>query len=455
MADLTDIQAAQSVKIVGVDASGLETNPLNVDANGAAEATLRDPTSGAGVTTTLVGAKRSLDVNVTATQPLSDNIGTGTIAALNATVEANTQGCGTVNFQVTGTWVATLTIEGTTDGSTWITITGQDRQTRLALTTTTLNRTISANCAAFQKVRLRASLYTSGTAGIAHDAASGDYNSVEATIGNIAATPPQQAQYVGGLDLNNNIMRPLQVDDQGRLVTSAITGFGADFVFGNVSTASTATAIVRRTAYIEQVSDAQRSIVSANANDTAAGTGARSVRITYLTASGAGPFTETVTLNGTTAVNTVATNICFIEELVVVTVGSTSSNVGIISLRAATAGGGATIGTIAATDNRTFWSHHYIPTGKICNITGVSVSHNGTTVGSGAVFVIRAISLPIANQAEAQVSDFVRLYGQASTSTRNYGSPIKVSGPARLISYVTPETSTAVVYRSSIDFFEP
>jgi hypothetical protein len=32
--DLTDIQAAQSVKIIGANSSGVETNPVNADANG-------------------------------------------------------------------------------------------------------------------------------------------------------------------------------------------------------------------------------------------------------------------------------------------------------------------------------------------------------------------------------------------------------------------------------------
>ncbi len=34
MADLTDIQAAEAVKIVGSNSSGVETNPVNADANG-------------------------------------------------------------------------------------------------------------------------------------------------------------------------------------------------------------------------------------------------------------------------------------------------------------------------------------------------------------------------------------------------------------------------------------
>ena len=266
-------------------------------------------------------------------------------------------------------------------------------------------------------------------------------------------TKPTQSLLVAGSD--GTSILPLLTDNTGRLVTSAITGFGADFSFGDITTASLIIAAVRRTVYTEQTTNAQRSIVSANANDSSAGTGARTVEITYLDQVGAGPYTETITMNGATPVNTVSTTICFIEKIKVLTVGSTGSNVGILTLRAATGGGGVVIWTVGATDNQTFGSHHYIPTAKTCNITGMSVSHNGTTVGSGGVFILKAKSLTLANAAEIQVNDSVRLYGQASTSTRSYGSPIKILGPARIYAYVTPETASSTVYRASFDFFEP
>lgn len=283
----------------------------------------------------------------------------------------------------------------------------------------------------------------------------GNLKAITPNIGtNNATTSPKSALIAGNYPAGG-IQIPVQVDDQGRLVTSAITGFGANFTFGDITTAALTRVLVRRTAYIEQTSNARRSIASASALDTAAGTGARTVRITYLDVTGAGPFTETITLNGTTYVNTVATNICYIEKIQVITAGSTGSNAGILTLKAATAGGGATIGTINATNNQTFWAHHYVPIGKVCNITGISCGHNGTTVGSGALFTINAFFFTVANGVETQVSDFVRLYGQTSTFARNYASPIKVPGPARLQTYVTPETSTSTIYRSAFDFFEP
>ena len=81
-------------------------------------------------------------------------------------------------------------------------------------------------------------------------------------------------------------------------------------------------------------------------------------------------------------------------------------------------------------------------------------SHNGTTVGSGAVFTLNKKLLNIASSAEIQVSDYVRLYGQSSTFARSYPSQIKVVGPARLIMYVTPESSSSTVYRGSFDYYE-
>ena len=125
---------------------------------------------------------------------------------------------------------------------------------------------------------------------------------------------------------------------------------------------------VRQTTYTEQTTNAQRSLASTSANDTSAGTGARQVVISYLDQTCSGPgggvpfFTETVTLNGLTPVNTVNTNICFIERIDVLSVGSSGANVGTINLYTTTAGGGtifASIGTGALAtglgDNETLW----------------------------------------------------------------------------------------------------
>jgi hypothetical protein len=280
---------------------------------------------------------------------------------------------------------------------------------------------------------------TGGTAGTTSMLAGGQYNSTLPTL-----TTTQQVA--------------LQVDSNGRLITAnaPLPSTNAKFSFGDVATsATTANVAVRRTTYTEQTSNAQRSIASASANDTSAGTGARTVIITYLDSTGAGPYTETVTLNGTSYVNTVATNICFIEHIKVATVGSTGSNVGILTLKAATAGGGATIGTINAADNQTFWAHHYTPLGKTTYISGFSVNSSSTVTGAGAVFILRAQNLTSSNSPNIQVSDFNRLYGQASsTNTRTYLSPIQIPGPARITAHTTPESSTSITQRASFDYID-
>jgi hypothetical protein len=231
---------------------------------------------------------------------------------------------------------------------------------------------------------------------------------------------------IGGAD--GTTVREVALDSLGRIITApagSSTSVTSSLVVGYISTAATTRVPVRATTLTEQTTNAQRSIVSANANDTAAGTGARTVRIKYLDQNLNGPYTETVTLNGVTPVNTVNTNICYIESYEVLTAGSGGVNAGIISLKAATGGGGATICSIAAGDNRIFYTMHYVPTGYVCYITGISVSHNGTVVGSGGVFTIAAKNLSIANSAEIIVSDYIRQYGQASNTTRTWGTAIK------------------------------
>lgn len=68
---------------------------------------------------------------------------------------------------------------------------------------------------------------------------------------------------------------------------------------------------------------------SSSANDTAAGTGARTISVTGVDTSFA-RFTETVTLNGQSSVNLATTNVLFIDKITVLTAGSGLLNAGII-----------------------------------------------------------------------------------------------------------------------------
>lgn len=288
---------------------------------------------------------------------------------------------------------------------------------------------------------------------IAVSMAGGGYGGQVEGLAADGATPSGNPVLIGGMDGTN--VQTLLTDTQGRLVIapSGASTSEKGFSQGRVVLASTAVAAVRETTYTEQTSNAQRSIVSANAADAAAGTGARSVRITYYSVSGStvtGPFTETVTLNGTTAVDTVSTTIAYIEKLEVLTVGSGLVNAGIISLKAATAGGGATVWSIAAGANSTFGAHHYVPSSVSCFITGFLVGIKGADTTGG---IIRAVNPTSANNAEIQVSDNVRA-PSSGQNFRSYGTPIVVPGPARIVAYAVPDSTSSRTYYASFDFYE-
>ena len=256
-----------------------------------------------------------------------------------------------------------------------------------------------------------------------------------------------------GINSSTGLPVQLALDSNGNLIVSPLGGVGADFAFGDVTTSSTTPTPMRRTTYTEQTTNAQRSIASANANDTGAGTGAQQVTITYFDQLGAGPFTETLTLNGTTGVNTVNTNICFIEEIKVTRVGSGGVAAGIITLYAGLNKTGAVIGTITAGTNQTFWAHHYVATGKTCRISGISGSTDQTS-SAYALIYIRAQGVATTGAPEVQVSDSVRVYGGASETVRNYNSPILVSGPARVTLFVQASSNSAQSTFGAFDFTE-
>lgn len=269
----------------------------------------------------------------------------------------------------------------------------------------------------------------------------GDYHDAELVRAVLAAKKPSGVYTNIAADVDGNLVvtTPNQAAER--------SGLGA----GRIVLASTTPTAVRSTVYTEQTTNAQRSIVSASASDTGAGTGARTVKIIYFAADLSGPFEETVTLSGVTPVNTVATNICFIEKMLVMTAGSGLVNAGIISLKAAVAGGGATIWSIAVGDNRTIGAHHYVGPGVTARITGFACGIKGA---DPAGFEIRMIDPTAANSAEFVITDQLRCPAGAQAPMRIYGAPVDVVGPARITAYVLPDSTSSRTYYTTFDFFE-
>jgi len=217
--------------------------------------------------------------------------------------------------------------------------------------------------------------------------------------------------------------------------------------------------VIHATTYAEQSSNAQRSVKSSSASDASAGVGARQVTITYYTSTGAGPFTEVVTMNGTTAVNTSSTTICFVESIVVTSVGSTGTNVGTITLFTTTGGGGSAIGTVgtgnivaAVGDGRTYWAHHYVAIGKVASFATVVCGLAAGTGSSNGSFFLKSVPVGVANAAEVHISDLLAVATGVGL-VRQLGIPLRVTGPARVTGYAVPSGNNTTC-DMSFDFSE-
>lgn len=88
----------------------------------------------------------------------------GTVTAVNQTKDLTTPNPGTSVLQLTGTWVGTLVLEGSNDGTNYVTIQVLPSTTFIFASSITANGVYLANTNGYQSLRLRSSLWTSGTA---------------------------------------------------------------------------------------------------------------------------------------------------------------------------------------------------------------------------------------------------------------------------------------------------
>lgn len=227
-------------------------------------------------------------------------------------------------------------------------------------------------------------------------------------------------------------------------------------VIGVIQTSATDEVPLYLTAYTEQTTGAQRSLKSASANDAALGTGVRSVKITYYTLASdgtiAGPFSETVVMNGTTAVATVATDIALIEKMEAVTVGSGGQAAGAITLYDDAAGVGSAIASIAQSFSQTLLAHHYIASGKRCHITDISLSGGAAAAVRGA---LKRKAAPFTNAAT-----IIQAGPVVSTSTVPASVPLLdhvytiIPGPARIRMEIIPGDVGAQLTIGSFAYYE-
>ena len=93
-----------------------------------------------------------------------DTLANGTLGALNATVELQCAGLGTVGVGISGTWVGTIVAETTLGDGVWDPIPLLDNTMGSGALTTTVNGNFLLGVGGALTLRIRMSLYTSGTA---------------------------------------------------------------------------------------------------------------------------------------------------------------------------------------------------------------------------------------------------------------------------------------------------
>ncbi len=128
--------------------------------------------------------------------PTVDRNQTGTVAALNATQSITTSGCASCGIAISGTWVGTLTFQGSIDNTNFFTIPAINIATNGITTTTTVNGNFIVSCGGYNTVQVTATAYTSGTATIVFDSAVGKNTT---SLQSVAPADGVKATYSTGL----------------------------------------------------------------------------------------------------------------------------------------------------------------------------------------------------------------------------------------------------------------
>jgi len=159
-----------------------------------------------------------------------------------------------------------------------------------------------------------------------------------------------------------------------------------------------------------------------NTNDKAAGTGARTVTLIYLDANYV-EKTETLTMNGTSAVETTAADIIRINGIRVTTAGSTGAATGTISVRHLT---DTPIYTqIAIGETRARNLLYTVPAGKTLYIDQMLVSSGNTTLDKGHLtFRLKAKYCDITKAVSTVWITWAEGYAAASSSVQDFCVPL-------------------------------
>ena len=164
-------------------------------------------------------------------------------------------------------------------------------------------------------------------------------------------------------------------------------------------------------------------VTSTSTSDTALGSGARTVKIWYLTTAFA-EKTETITLNGTGVVPTVATDLFRINAFRVLTAGTGDSAAGTISLRHID--NTPIYSQIAPGNTRGRNSIYTVPVDKTLYITHITYSVGNATGGRYARFTLRATYDDKAGAASSVFYPYHEIGIQDGAFSMSFEFPIKL-----------------------------
>lgn len=160
--------------------------------------------------------------------------------------------------------------------------------------------------------------------------------------------------------------------------------------FRSTSTSGTEVAVapfLSAAEYVFPTSAQHMHVVSSSTNDASAGTGARTLTIYYLDGSYSEKSVD-VTLNGTTVVETSATDIYRVNNIRLKTVGSLNATAGNISIT--NHAGTATYGYISQGRTRARQAIWTVPAGKTLYITEIAFSASNMGATKYARFITKA-----------------------------------------------------------------
>lgn len=180
-------------------------------------------------------------------------------------------------------------------------------------------------------------------------------------------------------------------------------------------------------------------VASASADDTAAGSGARTVRISGLNENYL-EVMETLTLNGTNNVLSV-NSYWIIHRAIVLTAGSGATNAGAITLTS-TAAGTPVLSTILATMAQTQFGIFQVPAGKTAYIDVIQACFQNTT--NDTITDVNLFVKPFGGVFSLKVEINLMKTG-TSCYTKTFTSPLKYEEKSIMKFRATPSAGTSVV----------